>query len=85
MEKTEKNVEIYTEDGKYSIPKKDLEKYRVREGKAEDDPEVAAYLQSFNTSALRPNTTLTLQLGQRAIVRSGGKMIISAETVVPPG
>ena len=49
MEKTEKNVEIYTEDGKYSIPKKDLEKYRVREGKAEDDPEVAAYLQSFNT------------------------------------
>jgi hypothetical protein len=78
------NVEIYTEDGKYSIPKEELEKYRVPERKGGKDTEVAGYTQSFDPSALRPNTTVALKIGTRPIVRSGGRMIISEETVVPP-
>lgn len=75
-------VEIYTGDGCYSVPSEDLEKYRVEESQIKEDPDVAGYMRGFNPSMLRPDTRLNFRLGQRPVVRTRGRIVVSAETVV---
>ena len=76
-------VEISTEDGCYSIPAEDLEKYRVEESQTEEeDSEVAGFMHSFDSSTLRPQSRVEARIGKRPWVRTQGRIVASLETVV---
>ena len=81
-------VEIYTDDGCYSIPQDELDKWKVDSpsepdtSEVEDDDDVEGFVRNFDFNTLRPNHRASFRMGKRPVVRHRGRIVMSMETIV---
>ncbi|MFP4513502.1 MAG: hypothetical protein ACLFRV_11210 [Acidimicrobiales bacterium] len=73
------DVFVHTKDGTYKIPAADLERYRTEEEPAEVE---GFAFDAFNVDNLRSSQDLKVQVGEQPVIRQGGHVIFSTETIV---